>query len=251
MKKALRMMCLAALMVGMGMNAQAQFRHSIFLNGNLPMGDFTSSVDQNRASLLNNTGLPLGYTQIGKDASLGFGLGYRASYRFDVGMGIVAPFAQADFFWNMIDGTLRGYYIDNDYVAPNYFNVPLLAGVSYLYDELWNDITPYGEFGIGADWLLITREGKGASANNGTLYYAYKSNFSFAWMIGAGAYFGRHVSAGIYYYGLGIHPIDYTNKTINTNTVANAEVVYHQNVDNVKREKRNIGSLALRIGFHF
>ena len=251
MKQTVKMMCLALLMVGMGMSAQAQFRHSIFPNGNLPLGDFGSSVTANRATLLNTTGLPLGYTEIGKGASLGFGIGYRGSYRFDVGVGIVAPFAQADLFWNMIDGELRDYYMNNDYTTPTYFNVPLMAGVSYLYDELWNDITPYGEIAFGADWMVITREGKGLSTANGTLYYAYKSNISFAWMIGAGAYFGRHVSAGIYYYGLGIHPVDYTQKTLDNNTVAAAEVFTHTTVDGVKREKRDLGSLALRIGFHF
>ena len=83
------------------------------------------------------------------------------------------------------------------------------------------------------------------------LYYAYKSNIAFSWMLGIGAYFGRHVSAGLYYYGLGTHPVDYTGKTLDENAVAAAEVVAHQTIDGVKREKRSVGSLALRIGFHF
>lgn len=238
------MMCLAAFMLGMGMTAQAQFRQSIFLNGNLPTGSFASSINTNHP-------VPLGYQEIGKDATLGFGAGYRASYRFDVGFGMVAPFAQADLFWNMIGSTWRNKYMDNDYTTPTYFNIPVIAGVSYLYDELWNDITPYGEFGVGADLLWITAEGKSANVNNGTLYYHYKANTAFAWMIGLGAYFGRHVSAGLYYYGLGTHPIDYTKKTLDENTIAAAEVTTHQTIDGVMREKRSIGSLALRIGFHF
>ena len=244
------MVCLAALMAGIGMNAQAQFRQSIFLNGNLPTGDFGKSVSASSAAALE-AGKPLGYTQIGKDAGIGFGLGYRASYRFDVGVGMVAPFAQADLFWNMIDGNLRKAYLENDFATPTYFNVPVMAGVSYLYDELWNDITPYGEFGVGADLLWITREGKGANTNNGTLFYAYKANVAFSWMLGFGAYFGRHVSAGLYYYGLGTHPIDYTKKTLDKNAIANADKITHETVDDVKRETRNIGSIALRIGFHF
>ncbi|MBP5528042.1 MAG: hypothetical protein J6X79_06305 [Bacteroidales bacterium] len=244
MKKALSMMCLAALMVGMSMTAQAQFRQSIFLNGNLPTGSFASSINTNHP-------VPLGYQEIGKAATLGFGAGYRASYRFDVGLGMVAPFAQADLFWNMIGSTWRNKYMDNDYTTPTYFNIPVIAGVSYLYDELWNDITPYGEFGVGADFMMITSEGKGTGTAGGTLYYAYKPNIAFAWMIGLGAYFGRHVSAGLYYYGLGTHPIDYTKKTLDENNLAAAEVVTHQTVDGVLREKRSIGSLALRIGFHF
>ena len=181
---------------------------------------------------------------------MGFGLGYRASYRFDVGVGEVAPWAQADIFWNMIGSSWRDKYMNAKYTTPTYFNIPLIAGVSYFYDELWNDITPFGEFGVGTDLLMITREGKGAKENNGTLYYAYKPNFALAWMVGAGAWFGRHVSAGVYYYGLGTHPIDYTSKTIDKNTVAAAQVSANELL-NHGRERRNVGSLTLRIGFHF
>ena len=238
------MMCLSALMVGLGTVANAQFRQSVYLNGNLPTGSFAGNVSS------SHTTVPLGYEEIGKDASIGFGMGYRASYRFDVGVGEVAPFAQVDLFWNMIGSSWRNKYMDLDYTTPTYFNIPVMAGVTYFYDELWNDITPFGEFGVGADLLMITREGKGVKENNGTLYYAYKSNFAMAWMIGAGAWFGRHVSAGLYYYGLGTHPIDYTDKTMNKNSVAAAQVAAN-NLANHGREKRSVGSLALRIGFHF
>lgn len=244
MKRTVKMMCLAALMVGFGMSAQAQFRQSIFLNGNLPTGKFASSINSNHI-------VPLGYQEIGKDAALGFGAGYRASYRFDVGVGMVAPFLQADFLWNMIGSTWREKYMDEDYSTPTYFNIPIMAGVSYLYDELWNDITPYGEFGIGADMMFITSEGKSASESNGLLYYAYKPSTSFSWTLGLGAYFGNHFSAGIYYYGMGTHPVDYTQKTLDENAAAAAEVLYHETVDGVKREKRTVGSVALRLGFHF
>ena len=238
------MMCLSALMVGLGTVANAQFRQSVYLNGNLPTGSFAGNVSS------SHTTVPLGYEEIGKDASIGFGMGYRASYRFDVGVGEVAPFAQVDLFWNMIGSSWRNKYMDLDYTTPTYFNIPVMAGVTYFYDELWNDITPFGEFGVGADLLMITREGKGVKENNGTLYYAYKSNFAMAWMIGAGAWFGRNVSAGLYYYGLGTHPIDYTDKTMNKNSVAAAQVAAN-NLANHGREKRSVGSLALRIGFHF
>ena len=237
-------MCLTALVFGLGNVANAQFRQSIYLNGNLPTGTFAANVSS------SHTTVPLGYEEIGKDANIGFGLGYRASYRFDVGVGEVAPWAQADFIWNMIGSSWRDKYMNAKYTTPTYFNIPLLAGVSYFYDELWNDITPFGEFGVGTDLLVITREGKGVKENNGTLYYAYKPNFALAWMVGAGAWFGRHVSAGLYYYGLGTHPIDYTSKTINKNNVAAAQVALNE-ATNHGREKRNVGSLALRIGFHF
>lgn len=239
-----KILCLSTLVLGISTIANAQFRQSIYLNGNLPTGTFASNVNSSHLTV------PLGYEEIGKDASVGFGLGYRASYHFDVGMGEVAPWAQADFFWNMIGSSWRTKYMDAEYKTPTYFNIPVMAGVSYFYDELWNDITPFGEFGVGSDLMMITREGKGAKENNGTLYYAYKSNFALAWMVGAGAWFGRHVSAGIYYYGLGTHPIDYTKRTLDKNTVAAAQLTANE-LANHGREKRSIGSLALRIGFHF
>ena len=241
MKKIVKVMCLAALMLSAGTMAQAQFRQSVFLNGNLPFFGRVSS---------NHTSVPLTYEEIGKDASIGFGLGYRASYRFDVGVGEVAPFVGADIFWNMIKGKWRGIYLDSTFTTPTYLNIPIMAGVSYFYDELWNDITPYAEFVIGADLMIITREGLGASENNGTKYYAYKPNVALTWMIGAGAWFGRHVSAGIYYYGFGTHPIDYTSKTINKNAVAALQVNANE-LNGHGRETRSMGSLALRIGFHF
>lgn len=240
----IKVLCLGALVLGLGCSVNAQFRQSVFLNGNLPTGNFAKSVNSNW------TTVPLSYENIGHAAVMGFGGGYRASYRFDVGVGEVAPFAQADIFWNMISGEWRDKYLDADMKAPTYFNIPLMAGVSYFYDELWNDITPYGEFGVGADLFMITREGLGSGELNGTAYYAYKPSVTMAWMVGAGTYFGRHVSVGLYYYGFGKHPIDYTSKTLDKNAVANAQVTANEALGH-GRETRTVGSLALRIGFHF
>lgn len=236
--------------------AQAQFRQSIYLNGNIPTGDFGSSAaaGPNLATFVPGgttvfptSGVPLTYEQMGKDATIGFGLGYRASYRFDVGVGLVAPFANIDFLWNTIAGQWSDKYSDAYYSAPTYFNIPLLGGVSYIYDELpWNDISVFGEFGIGTDFLWITSEGTG----DGNERFAYKSTFAFAWMIGAGAFFGEHVSAGLYYYGLGKHTIDYTQGTLDDNAYANAQVIAND-AAGLGRQQRTSGSLMLRIGFHF
>ncbi len=77
---------------------------------------------------------------------------------------------------------------------------------------------------------------------NALVEYAYKANFAFAWMIGAGAYFGQHVSAGLYYYGLGTHNIDYTENTLDEHLLSASAL---------PRERRSVGSVMLRIGFHF
>ena len=246
MKRLVKVLCLTAMIMGVGTVAQAQFRQSIFLNGNIPTGDFASDASNGPTLIAAyNSGVPLTYEQVGKDATVGFGLGYRASYRFDIGYGLVAPFANIDFMWNTISGKWSDKYLDAKFSSPTYFNIPLLAGVSYIYDDLpWDDISAYGEFGVGTDLLWITSEG--ADDFN----FAYKATFAFAWMIGAGAYFGEHVSAGLYYYGLGKHTIDYTQGTLDDNMAANAPVTANE-AAGMGRQQRSVGSVMLRIGFHF
>ena len=242
MKRIVKVLCLTAIVISFGTAVQAQsyIRQSVYLNGIIPTGDFASSASANP---LSTTGVPLTYTEIGKDASVGFGLGYRVSYRFDVGVGLVAPFANVDLLWNTIGNGWSEKYSDAYYTTPTYFNVPLMAGISYIYDELpWEDISAYGEFGIGTDFLWITPEGGNDKNTGANEEYAYKANFAFAWMLGVGAYFGEHVSAGFYYYGLGTHNIDYTQHTLDEhNTPATS----------LQRERRSVGSVTLRIGFHF
>lgn len=241
MKQIVKILTLAALMTVAG-SATAQFRQSVFLNGALPIGQWASSIDA--------TNVPLTYTEVGRDAIIGFGLGYRVSYRFNVGVGEVAPFVGIDACWNMISGKWRTKYLDANSTAPTYLNIPLMAGVSYLYDRLWNDITPYGEFAVGADMMFITPEGAGKVSNIPFKKYAYKPSTDLAWMLGVGAYFGRHVSAGVYCYGLGTHTVDYTSSTLKNNEAAQLQMTVAEALG-AKREKRTVGMMAVRIGFHF
>ena len=252
MKKIVRVLCLTALMIGFGAAAQAQVRQSIYLNGNIPTGDFGSKAAEGPSvNTLYDAGVPLTYEQIGKDASIGFGLGYRASYRFDVGVGMVSPFVNVDFLWNTIASKWRDKYSDYYLTSPTYFNIPLMGGVSYIYDELpWDDISVFGEFGVGTDFLWITSEGTDKDKSGNNFSFAYKPTFAFAWMLGAGAFFGEHVSAGIYYYGLGSHNIDYTKGTLEDNTAASQQVS-DNDAAGKGRQRRSVGSLMLRIGFHF
>jgi hypothetical protein len=243
MKQIVKALCLGALLLAIGSAAQAQesgLRHSIFLNVNIPTGDFGSSVSS------SHTVVPLTYEEIGKDASLGFGIGYRASYSFPIGMGSVAPFVGIDILWNTIDGEWSDKYSDAYFDVPTYFNVPLMAGINYTYEEVWDNITPFGEFGVGTDFLWITHEGTGSTTN----YFAYKPTFAFSWMIGAGVYFGKYVSAGLYYYGMGKHTIDYTSGTMEDNSVAATQVMTNDALG-MGRQQRTVGSLMFRVGFHF
>ena len=232
MKRIVKLLSVATLMMGMTFcaNAQEYLRQAVYINGNIPTGSFASDV--------NSSTVPLYTTDMGKDASVGFGVGYRASYRFDVGVGLVAPYLQADLLWNTIGSNLNEQYRQaKSQNTPTYFNIPIQFGVSYLYDELWTEITPYAEFGLGTFQRTSWPD---------TRKYAYKSNFAFCFSLGVGAYFGSHVSAGLYYYGLGTHNIEYTSKTVD-----NLTTIERAAYDAADVETRNCGSLVLRIGFHF
>lgn len=236
-----KVLSLACVMLCLSNVSQAQLRWGFYINGVLPTGQFTSDVSTaDRAALV-----PLTMSDMGKGATLGFGGGVRATYHFDVGTGMVAPFVNLDLFWNSIDSKLSNAYSDARLDAPSYFNFPLFVGATYLYDELWNDITPFVEFGLGPDLMIITSEG----TDSKEFRYGYKNTTSMAFMIGLGSYFGRHVSAGIYYYGLGTHSIDYTTRTLRNNELAAAQDELYRGLN--QRERRSVGELALRIGFHF
>ena len=232
----IKLLCISALVFGFSTASQAHFglfRPSVYLNGVVPTGDFGSNY--------TGTTVPLTYTDAGKSAMIGFGAGYRVSYRFPIGMGEVAPFVGADLFWNMLSSDLRDDYLQGNMDAPTYFNIPIMAGISYNYDELNTQfpIIPFGEFAVGADVFMITREG--GSGN----YFAYKPSTTVAWMLGAGVYLGNYVSVGAYYYGLGKHPVDYTKNTTDNNAIAAGQVAL------LGRQLRTVGEFALRVGFHF
>lgn len=251
MKKIVYTLCLATLFLGYSAAAQTQesgLRHSIYLNGNIPTGDFASDASAGPTLITAyNSGVPLTYEQIGKDASLGFGLGYRVSYAFPIGLGTVAPFAGIDILWNTIDGKWADLYSDAYFTCPTYFNVPLLAGINYTYEEVWDNITPFGEFGVGTDFFWMTPEG---NSDDDSFYFGYKSTFAFSWMVGAGVYFGKYVSAGLYYYGMGKHTVDYTSGTLDDNITARTQVQTNT-AAGMGRQQRTVGSLMLRVGFHF
>lgn len=220
-----------------GTTAQAQVEQSFFLNGVLPTGQFGEEV---RLDGLNADVpfCPLTKVQAGKGAGIGLGVGYRVGYKFDVGFGYVTPYFNVDIFWNQLKTDYRDAFTMAACDKPNYFNIPIFVGINYRYD-LTSIITVFGEFGLGPDFLLITREGWGIENNpmlqplNIYNQCRYEPSTHFAWQVGAGSYFGEHVSLGIHYYGLGKHVINYSN-------IENELPV----------ELRNIGMVALRIGFH-
>lgn len=248
-------LCLVVAFVFAGFGAKAQLTNleqSVFLNFNAPMAAFNDDLDN---VLLEGTMLPLTRYNVGKSASMGVGFGYRASYRFDVGFGEVSPYVHADLQWNRTKGDVRDKYLDVDGTAPNYFNIPIFIGVNYRY-QLDDIFTPFGEFGIGPDFLLITKE-KGSQdyvdANNDKhsvpFEYKYTNTCNVAWQIGLGCYFGQHVSASLHYNGYGKHVVKLGGKA---GAQADQDArLDGSKVDLTKTQNRSIGLLSLRIGFHF
>lgn len=254
----IKALCLLAAFVSASFGAKAQLTHleqSIYLNFNAPTAQFNDDVALNA---LNNQ-VPMTRFNAGKDAIFGFGLGYRVSYRFDVGFGEVSPYLHGDFQWNRVSGDMRDKYMNaGDGKAPNYFNIPLFVGVNYRY-QLTDIFTPFAEFGIGPDFFFITKEsGKivvPAVGNPGDPGYAASYDYSFklkyqtttnvAFQIGVGCYFGQHVSASLHYNGYGKHAIKYNGNGPDDIILAAA------NAAATDTQTRSIGMLSLRIGFHF
>lgn len=254
----IKTLCLLAAFVSVGFGANAQLTHleqSIYLNFNLPTAQFNDDVDVNAL----NGQIPMTRFNAGKDAIFGFGLGYRVSYRFDVGFGEVSPYLHGDFQWNRVSGDMREKYMNaGDGSAPNYFNIPLYVGVNYRY-QLTEIFTPFAEFGIGPDFFWITKEaGRINAPAVGTPgdpdYVApyeygfklkYQTTTNVAFQIGAGCYFGQHVSASLHYNGYGKHAIKYNGTGPQDVTLAAA------NASATDTQTRSIGMLSFRIGFHF
>lgn len=233
-----------------GFCAKAQLENleqSLFLNLNCPMAQFNDK-------LLGANYTPMLKQRMGTGAMVGFGAGYRASYHFDIGYGEVSPYLNVDFQWNALKGDYRDQFTQAKCTAANYFNIPIYLGINYRY-QLTDIFTPFAEFGLGADMLLITKETSGN--NYGNVNIRYKPTTSFAWQIGAGCYFGPHVSASLHYQGYGKHVIDYTNGSADDlapyvdpgTTVGPGMVTSSVEMDEVVQ--RNIGMFSLRIGFHF
>lgn len=245
----IKSLCLAIAAIFICFGAQAQKKEiSIYANGTLPVSQFNNPVEP-----INAEGLftPLDRSNIATGATAGLGFTGRFGMWFDLGMGQLLPFAEASFLWNNSKATIRNAYENNDRnteygerpTSPTYFNIPMMLGLKYRYN-LMPSLSPFAEFGIGYDLLFINRNGY-LSAQEKQYLYAYKPSGEVCWSLGLGTYLGEYVSVGLYYMGLGNHHIDYTQKFIERHTQEDGTT------DFTNAERRRLGELGLRIGFHF
>ncbi len=227
--KKLKTIILSIAFMAISANAMAQFESSIFFRMLMPVGTFAKDVD-----MVGNTSF--GLDNIGKDAIFGIGGTYRIGYVFDIGVGLIQPFAEGSFDWNRISNDNRSKFEDYDGRVPKYFNIPIMLGINYVY-PLDETFQPYGEFGVGYDLLFIGSEGeKGSKVTD----MRYTAGGALCWQLGAGVIIGKYFSAGLSYIGYGRHKIHYSSKS---------ESLAAQNSE--KNVYRTIGSFAIRLGFHF
>lgn len=234
-------LCVVLAMVVAGYVAKAQMPEaSFYFNGFLPTANFNDAshvVDEYEHFT------PMNCDNVAMDAAAGLGLSARFGIWCDIGYGELLPFAEASVLWNASNAKVRDAYEMNDMnntlgktpTVPNYFNVPLMAGLKYRYSI--TTVKPFVEFALGCDFMFVTPNGY---RHEQDLWYAYKPTGSFCWTVGAGTYLGPNVSVGLYYMGLGDHRIEYTSRTKdNLNYESNNYI------------RRSIGEFALRFGFHF
>ena len=226
---------IALLCAGYTVKAQ-QIETSVFLNGTLPVAQFNDNVNLEKYG--PESFQVLDRSQIGQGASAGLGATARFGLWFDVGVGELQPFVEVSFLWNNSGPSIRKAYDNNkdslnQYpTAPQYLNLPVMLGLKYRY-KLMPDLQPFAELGIGYDFLFITKNGYPAHT------YYYKPSGGLAWMVGLGTYLGEHVSVSLNFTGLGNHLIDPTSKSADDPN------------EYTERTRSSIGTLGLRVGFHF
>lgn len=233
-------LCVVVAMLIAGISAQAQrFETSAYFNGILPVREFNDAVQLQPYGYF----VPMNRTNIATSASAGLGFTARFGVWFDVGYGQLLPFGEASFLWNSTKASVRDIYDNNSLndslrstpKYPNYFNIPVLIGLKYRY-EITPIIKPFAEMAIGYDLMFISINGykKGTG-----LHYSYKPSGALAWSIGGGTYLGDNVSVGLYFMNLGEHRMVYTSWSDKSED------------ESYSVEKRKIGEIGLRIGFHF
>lgn len=138
-------------------------------------------------------------------ARSGFAVGLNYHYEFfntaleNFGLGV---FASADFMYNDLKKEFKNAYKELSCMAPKYFNIPVLAGISWTTPWSFRDyFAIYVEYGIGADIFLKTKEGW----NDNMLKYNPSTKFAMECGLGFLLLDGVRLSA--HYCWLGNHDV--------------------------------------------
>jgi hypothetical protein len=169
---------------------------SVHLGPAIPVGDFAEdNLNEDDAG----------------GAGVGLNIGGRFSYPVtDIGLSL---FVGTDLYFNGLQREVKddiedrydNWGIDVDIRYSKYINMPLFAGVNYTYKA--NDmISLFGDFGIGPDFMKITRTKVQAEDNEVIL--TYKTSTQFALKVGGGIMLNDKFFVSMHYNGFGEHEIE-------------------------------------------
>ena len=218
----------------------------LYFNGAFPMGDFKAG------DVTNN--FPQGWALLDEKGHKGF-----AGPGFAFGLEALSPlkvkglsfFFGWDIIYNSYSSELRSFISDNsDKIdhKPRVMNIALMMGLRYTID-LSNGFGLFFEGGAGGNMRMISNLGYTIKENNYRLTrtISYDLAFTFAFKIGVGMMFGKHVSLGLDYYGLGSADVKGSIKTTEWSSYDGT----HKSTSKYKGKSMTCSDLMLRLGFYF
>lgn len=172
-------------------NVYSQSGFSIHAGPSFPLSDFGDDDMEDDDSGLAGVGLSLGGKYLYQLNDKGLGLSFGADFNLN---GLKSD-VKDDIEDELSDS-------DADIKFSKYINVPVIAGLNYSYKT--NDqISLFGDFGIGADFLKVTDMTIEEDNEEGVL--SYKLSTQFAYKIGGGLVVNDKFIIGLHYNGLGEH----------------------------------------------
>lgn len=234
MKKTFRLIALAVMLI-MGSQAMAQTRGAMFLGASFPVKDFGDFDGFNEFALTTTDADD-------DDAGAGIGFNLGLKWYFNVGVKGLGVMLSADGFYNGPNAELKSAYREaessfngNIYNSsfsynskPQYFNVPVMLGLNYIYHVNPN-FGIYAEAGVGGNMRFVTEmETIGISKfsvlgiegqTKTTTTQKYDMGFGFAYQAGIGIEVAKNLVIGCSFYDLGSTRVkgDQTIKVVENN----------------------------------
>lgn len=219
MKKFVKLFALAVMLV-LSVQAVAQNRNSgtLFLGASFPMKDYADFEGFNEFVLTSD--------EDGAGAAIGFNAGLK--WYFNVGVEGLGVMLSLDGFYNGPNSELKAAYrrgepiryenFSGEYdsfsfkATPQYFNIPAMVGLNYIY-YLNPNFGIYLEAGAGGNFGLITDMESVFESHESAIHGKYKATttydkaFSFAYQAGAGIEVANNLVVGCSFYNLGARQV--------------------------------------------
>jgi hypothetical protein len=129
----------------------------------------------------------------------------------------------------------RQYGNDIDIVYPKYFNIPIVGGINYAL-KVNEKLGFYGNFGIGPDFLKMTK--LTVESGGEEVEMNYDLSTAFGYKVGGGAIISDKYTINLNYLGLGDHKIK-------------GELKYNGDSENMDSYNMKTANLTLTFGIMF